>query len=383
MNVVIAMDSFKGSLGSFEAGQAVREGLLRVYPEADCKIVPIADGGEGTVDALVQTTGGVQKETVACDPLGRKIKCAYGILGDGRRAVIEMSAAAGITLIEAQERNPLYTTTYGVGEMILHAIREGCRHFIVGIGGSATNDGGAGMLQALGFDLLDQRGEPIAPGAVGLRDLCTVTVENVAKELWECTFSVACDVKNPLCGENGCSAVFGPQKGADSTMIADMDSWLLQYSEKMKECFPAADRLAPGAGAAGGLGFAFMALGATLTSGIDLILKEADIEKSIRDADVVVVGEGRLDAQTVMGKAPFGVARIAKKCNKAVLGFAGAVTKDATLCNERGIDAFFPILRRICTLEEALTPTVAYDNMADTVEQAFRLWKTKGNLTRR
>ena len=349
---------------------------MRAYPEAHCAVVPIADGGEGTVDALIKATGGTKKELIASDPLGKPITCAYGILGDGKRAVIEMAAAAGITLLEPNERNPLKTSTYGVGEMILHAAKEGCRHFIIGIGGSATNDGGAGMLQALGFDLLDKNGKPIARGAAGLNDLDKIDGKNVAKELSECTFFVACDVSNPLCGEMGCSAVFGPQKGADKEMIAQMDGWLFRYSEKMKECFPSSDRCAPGAGAAGGLGFALMALGGTLTSGIDLVLKETGIEDEIKDADIVVVGEGRLDAQTVMGKAPFGVASIAKKYGKPVIGLAGAVAKDATVCNQYGIDAFFPVLRRICTLEEALDPKTAYANVADTAEQVFRLLKT-------
>ena len=287
---------------------------------------------------------------------------------------MEMSGAAGITLVSEAKRNPLHTTTYGVGEVIKDAISKGCRHFIVGIGGSATNDGGIGMLQALGYGMLGKDGKRVPFGAKGLKEIETITDDNVIPELKECTFRVACDVTNTLCGETGCSAIFGPQKGATPEMIKDMDAWLGEYAKLTSEKYSKADAKYPGTGAAGGLGFAFLACtNAVLESGIKIILEETKLESYIKDADIVVTGEGRLDGQTVFGKAPIGVAKIAKKYDKSVIAFAGSVTEDAVACNEHGIDAFFPILRRIQTLQEAMEPFVARENMIATAEQVFRL----------
>lgn len=376
MKALIAIDSFKGSLSSFEAGAAVAEGIKRVYPEAETEIFPVADGGEGTVDALVTGMNGQKIFTEATDPSGRKITCAYGIIGSNDTAVIEMSAAAGITLLKKEELDPLHTTTYGVGEIIKDAIKKGCRNFIIGIGGSATNDGGIGMLQALGFDLLDKKGNPVPFGAVGLKEIETIGASKVLPEISECSFHIACDVNNPLCGKNGCSAVFGPQKGAAPEAVKEMDSYLLHFAEKVKEFNPLSDKDFPGAGAAGGIGFAFLAfLKGRLVSGIDLILEQIHIEEKIKDADIVITGEGRIDAQTVMGKAPSGIADIAKKYGKPVIAFAGAVSDDAVYCNGKGIDAFFPIVRGVTTLEEAMKKETACTNTADTAEQVFRLIK--------
>lgn len=378
MNIVIAIDSFKGSLSSKQAGRAAAEGIRRVFTDAKTTVFPIADGGEGTVDALVCATGGVKRTIVAADPLGRRIHCEYGILPNNT-AVIEMAAAAGITLLSDEERNPLYTTTYGVGEIIKDAITQGCRSYIIGIGGSATNDGGIGMLQALGFGLMDKDGRDVPLGAVGLKMLDIIQTSTALPALRECTFRIACDVTNPLCGERGCSAVFGPQKGADATMIRDMDAWLCRYAATAKEVCANADKEAAGAGAAGGIGFAFLSfLNASLVSGIELILDELPLENAIRDADLVITGEGRLDAQTVMGKAPAGVAAMAKCYRKPVIAFAGCVTDDAGECNRHGIDAFFPIVRSACTLEDAMNPDNAYRHLADTAEQAaraMRIWR--------
>ncbi|MBR6680855.1 MAG: glycerate kinase [Clostridia bacterium] len=377
MKVVVAIDSFKGSLTSIEGGNAVADGIKRVYPDAEIFVRPIADGGEGTVDALVEGMGGIRQGLTVTGPLGESVECEYGIIAEDSLAVIEMSAAAGITLVPDEKRNPLNTTTYGVGEIIKDAISRGCRKFIVGIGGSATNDGGIGMLQALGFGVLDKNGEQVSFGAKGIADICSISTVNVLPELSECTFNVACDVKNPLCGENGCSAVYGPQKGADKEMIAKMDAWLESFADLAKESFPHSNKNAEGAGAAGGLGFAFLTfLGGNLTGGIELVLKETKLDEYVKDADIVITGEGRLDFQTVMGKAPSGVANIAKKYGKSVIAFSGAVTKEATVCNEHGIDAFFPILRRVCTLQEAMATYNAYANMTDTAEQVFRTIKT-------
>lgn len=374
MRVVVAIDSLKGSLSSLEAGNSIKEGVLRVYPDAEVAVRPLADGGEGTVEALALGMNGRLETVTVTGPAGKPVDCVYGMLDESKTAIVEMSGAAGITQVTGAERNPLHTTTYGVGEVIKDAISKGCRHFIVGIGGSATNDGGVGMLQALGYGFLDAEGKQVAYGAKGLKDLVTITSENVIPELAECTFRIACDVTNPLCGERGCSAIYGPQKGATPEMIVDMDKWLGDYAALAAKTFPKADASYPGTGAAGGMGFAFLTFtNAVLQSGISIVLEETRLEEYIKDADVVVTGEGRLDAQTVMGKAPSGVADIAKKYGKMVIAFAGCLTEDAGACNGGGIDAFFPILRTVVTLDEAMAHDNAARNMANTVEQAFRL----------
>ncbi len=376
MRVTIAIDSFKGSLSTTQAGEAVKEGILSVYNDAIVDVRPLADGGEGTVDAVVSATGGDMVEVTVSGPLGTPVVASYGIIPDTNTAIIEMSSAAGITLIDAKDRNPLNTSTYGVGEMIADAIGRGCRRFIVGIGGSATNDGGVGMLQALGFEFFDLNGNPVARRGEGLKDIARISNSNAMSELEECEFFVACDVKNVLCGTNGCSAVYGPQKGATKDMIKDMDLWLGRYAILTREVFPDADATYPGTGAAGGLGFAFLSyLNATLESGVDLVIRETGLEEYIKDSDIVVTGEGRLDGQSYMGKAPIGVARIAKKYGKPVVAFSGCVTDDAIECNNHGIDAFFPVLRTPCTLEEAMDVDNAYKNARDTAIQVFKLIK--------
>lgn len=378
MKVVVSIDSLKGSLSSLEAGQAIKEGITNVVPDAEVIVRPLADGGEGTVEALAIGMGGRLEVVEVTGPLGDKVDCTYGILDESKTAIVEMSGAAGITLIPAKKRNPLYTTTYGVGETIKDAIAKGCRHFIVGIGGSATNDGGVGMLQALGFGMLDENGNQVAFGASGVKDIVKITDDKVIPELKECTFRIACDVTNPLCGETGASAVYGPQKGASPAMIKNMDQWLLDYAKLTAEKYAKADADYPGTGAAGGLGFAFLAYtNAVLESGIKIILEETKLEDYVKDADIVVTGEGRLDGQTVYGKAPIGVAKIAKKYDKTVVAFSGAVTKDAVACNEHGIDAFFPILRSVQSLQDAMNPENARYNMIATVEQVFRLLHLK------
>ena len=378
MKVVVAIDSLKGSLSSLEAGNAIKQGIKRVYQDAKIIVKPLADGGEGTVEALVSGMNGKIETVVATGPLGDKIESSYGIILEKRLAIMEMASIAGITLLSLKQRNPLYTTTYGLGEMIKDAISKGCNNFIIGIGGSATNDGGIGMLQALGFDLLDKDGNQVPLGARGLKDLVKIDDKNVLPELKKCQFKIACDVTSVLCGENGCSVVFGPQKGATSQMIKDMDQWLYNFANLAKKKYPHSDALVPGTGAAGGLGFAFLTfVKATLESGIDIILETIDLKSDLKDVDVVVTGEGCLDRQSAMGKAPVGVAKMAKLYNKPVIAFAGSVTKEAKLCNQEGIDAYFPIIRNITTLQEAMAKENAKNNLMDTVEQVFRLWKIK------
>ena len=374
MKVVVACDSLKGSLSSLEAGEAIKKGVLKAVPDAQVQVRPLADGGEGTVEALTLGMGGKMEAVEVTGPIGEKVNCFYGILEESKTAIIEMAGAAGITLVPEAKRNPFHTTTYGVGEVIKDAIAKGCRHFIVGIGGSATNDGGIGMLQALGYGMLDKEGNQVSFGAKGLKELASITDDGVIAELKECSFRVACDVTNPLCGEYGCSAVFGPQKGATPEMIIQMDQWLGNYANLTSAKYEKADAKHPGVGAAGGMGFAFLAYtNAVLESGIKIVLEETHLESYVKDADVVVTGEGRLDGQSIFGKAPIGVAKMGKKYDKKVIVFAGAVTEDAVLCNEHGIDAFFPILRRVQTLEEAMDAATARKNMEDTVEQVFRL----------
>lgn len=374
MKAVVAIDSLKGSLSSMEAGNAIAEGIYRADAEAKVEVRPLADGGEGTVDALVQGMNGSLRKVRVTGPLGDKVDAAYGIIEEAKMAVIEMSAAAGITLVPDEKKNPLFTTTYGVGEMIRDAIEKGCRKFVVGIGGSATNDGGIGMLQALGYDFLNSKGNAVPYGAKGLEDLAEIRKEYVLPELAQCEFKVACDVTNPLCGPLGASAVYGPQKGATPEMVREMDQWLADYAKLAANCSERADAEHPGTGAAGGLGFAFLTFtNAVLESGIKIVLEETKLEQYIQDADIVITGEGRLDGQTAMGKAPVGVAKLAGKYKIPVLAFAGSVTKDARKCNEEGIHAFFPILRGITTLEDAMDAENARRNLMETVEQVFRL----------
>lgn len=373
LKILVAIDSFKGSLSTFEAGEAIARGAKRACPTAKVEISPIADGGEGTVDAIVSATGGERVTACVTGPMGNAVDATYGIV-HGDTAVMEMSAAAGITLVAPEARDPMKATTYGVGEMMLDALARGVRRFILGIGGSATNDGGVGMLQALGVRFLDDKGNDIGRGAAALKELAAISLEGLAPALARCEILVACDVKNPLCGKLGASAVYGPQKGATQETVREMDGYLSHYAALTKAVLPHADPDFEGAGAAGGLGFALQAyLGATLTGGISLVMRETGLEEKIGRADVVVTGEGRLDGQTGMGKAPVGVAALAKKYGKTVIAFAGCVTPDARACNACGIDAFFPILRAPCTLAEAMDKQNASENLADTAEQVFRL----------
>lgn len=373
--ITVVVDSLKGSLTSMEAGSAIAEGIRRINGNLQVEVRPLADGGEGTVDALVTGLKGQIQEVSVTGPLQDMVPCRYGIIGETGTAVIEIAGAAGITLVPKKQRNPLETTTYGVGEVIRDAILKGCRRFLIGIGGSATNDGGAGMLQALGFGLLDENGEQIPLGAKGLEKLRAITDDHVLPELAECEFRIACDVTNVLCGSQGCSAVYGPQKGATPSMISQMDQWLGDYAALARVTYPKANPLQPGAGAAGGLGFAFLTFtNAVLESGVKMILEETKLEECIREADLVITGEGCLDGQTAMGKAPVGVAQLAKRYGKTVVALAGSVAKGASVCNQKGIDAFFPILQKPETLEKAMEPEEAKGNLADTAEQVIRLW---------
>ena len=374
MKVVVAIDSLKGSLSSIEAGMAIRDGVLAAKPDAEVIVKPLADGGEGTTDALIEGMNGKRIDLTVTGPMGTPVNAYYGYLADSHTAVMEMASAAGITLVPAAEKNPLLATSYGVGEMMNDALQRGCRNFIIGIGGSATNDGGIGMLKALGVRFLDENGEDAGEGGQALAKVTQIDVSGLNPLLKECHIQVACDVNNPLCGENGSTYVYGPQKGVTEDMKKPLDEDMAHFAMVTSETLGNDYHDTPGAGAAGGLGFAFLSyIGATLTPGIELILDAVRLEQELPNADIVVTGEGCLDFQTAMGKAPVGVARLAKKYHAKVIAFAGSVTKEASACNKEGIDAFFPILRSVCTLEEAMDPANARANLTATVEQVFRL----------
>ncbi len=374
MKVVIAIDSLKGSLSSIEAGMAAKEGILKAKPDAEIIVKPLADGGEGTANALIEGLNGERIDLTVTGPMGSPVSCYYGYIKESSTAIMEMASAAGITLVPDEEKNPLLATTYGVGEMIANAMELGCRNFIIGIGGSATNDGGIGMLKALGYEFFDKNGEDAGEGGQALAKVSSINTKNRNPLISECTFRIACDVNNPLCGENGATYIYGPQKGVTDGFKANLDAGMANFAKVTAAALGHDDSKIAGVGAAGGLGFAFLSyIGAELTPGIELILNAVGLEDELKNADIAVTGEGRLDHQTAMGKAPVGVARLAKQYAAKVVAFAGAVTEGAVACNDAGIDAFFPIIRGITTLEEAMNKENAHKNMAAATEQVFRL----------
>lgn len=373
MKIVIAIDSLKGSLSSMEAGHAIEQGIRNVLPETKVLVKPLADGGEGTTEALVEGLGGDMVQVQVHGPLETPVNAAYGVIGESNTAIMEMAAAAGIILI-GKDKRPLDATTYGVGEMIRDAITRGCREFIIGIGGSATNDGGIGMLTALGYEFLDAEGKPAGIGAGALYKVAKICDDKVMPELKDCHFRIACDVTNPLCGENGSTYIYGPQKGVTVELRDELDHAMGAYAQVVKAYNGTDYAKTPGAGAAGGLGFAFLSfLSGELLPGIELVLNAVEMDKAMEGADLVFTGEGRLDYQTAMGKAPVGIAKMAKKHGAKVIALAGAVIEGAQECNEQGIDAYFPILRQVVTLDEAMDPATARKNMVETTEQVMRL----------
>jgi glycerate 2-kinase len=374
VNILIAIDSFKGSLTSAEAGEAAAAGIRRAIPDAQIEVVPLADGGEGTVEALVQATGGELIRTQVTGPLGESVDSAYGILGDGKTAVIEIAEACGLPLILEAERNPLKSTSYGVGELILDAVSRGARSLIVGLGGSATNDAGVGMLQALGCRFLDEAGEEVPRGGAALGAIRSADVSALHPDIKNLDIQVACDVNNPLHGEQGAAYIYGPQKGATPEMVEELDSGLRNFAEVVKAELGKDIQEIPGAGAAGGLGAAFAGLlDAGLRSGIELILDTIGLEEKVRHADFVITGEGRMDAQSSMGKAAMGVAALAKKHEKPVIALAGSVSEEAAELNRLGVTAYFPILQEVVSLDEAMNPDTARRNLRTTAEQIFWL----------
>ena len=373
MKIVIAIDSLKGSLSSMEAGHAIEQGIRNVLPETKVLVKPLADGGEGTTEALVEGLGGDMVQVQVHGPLETPVNAAYGVIRESNTAIMEMAAAAGIILV-GKDKRPLDATTDGVGEMIRDAITRGCREFIIGIGGSATNDGGIGMLTALGYEFLDAEGKPAGIGAGALYKVAKICDDKVMPELKDCHFRIACDVTNPLCGENGSTYIYGPQKGVTVELRDELDHAMGAYAQVVKAYNGTDYAKTPGAGAAGGLGFAFLSfLSGELLPGIELVLNAVEMDKAMEGADLVFTGEGRLDYQTAMGKAPVGIAKMAKKHGAKVIALAGAVIEGAQECNEQGIDAYFPILRQVVTLDEAMDPATARKNMVETTEQVMRL----------
>ena len=371
MKIVVAPDSFKGSLSALQAAEAIELGIGKVFPDANIKKIPMADGGEGTAQSLVDATGGQLLVERVADPLGNEIEAEYGILGDRATAVIEMAAASGLTLVPIDRRDPFVTTTYGTGQLITAALNRGCRKLIIGIGGSATNDGGAGMAEALGAKLLTSNGKSISPGGWGLGALDTINLSDLDSRLGATATVVACDVDNPLTGTNGAAHVYGPQKGATPDMIETLDANLARFASIVKRDMGRSVGDIPGSGAAGGLGAGLIAfLNAELKSGVEIIIDAVQLEKQLEGASFVVTGEGEINFQTVFGKTPVGVAKLAKKLGIPVIAIAGSIADGADEVHKAGIDAIIDIVPTPMPLERAVRN--AFDLTVDAATRAAR-----------
>ncbi|MCD9541454.1 glycerate kinase [Photobacterium carnosum] len=367
MKIIIAPDSYKESLTAMEVATAIEAGFRQVMPDAEYIKLPMADGGEGTVQSLVDASNGTIIEHQVTGPLGEQVPAFFGLMGDGKTAVIEMAAASGLQLVNPEQRNPMITTSYGTGELILAALDYGVQHIIIGIGGSATNDGGIGMAQALGVQLFDPHGQPLGFGGQALAQLATIDLTTMDPRLAHIKLEVACDVDNPLCGINGASHVFGPQKGATPAMVAELDQHLDHYAAIIKRDLAIDVKDMAGAGAAGGMGAALLGLfNAQLRSGIEIVIDAVHLGDIIKDADLVITGEGRIDSQTIHGKTPIGVARTAKKYHKPVIGIAGCLSQDCGVVYDHGIDAVFSVVPTAMNLEQA------FKNAAINVELTAR-----------
>ena len=363
MKIVVASDSFKGCLSSLEVGNAIERGILRSNPDAEIKVFPISDGGEGLSEALKKYYNTETVEIEVTGPQFSKVKACYGYNPERQLAVMEMASAAGLPLVKGK-KDPETATTYGVGEMIIDALDRGTTEFIIGIGGSATNDGGIGMLSALGFGFFDGSGRKVSPNALGLKNLVSIDATGADKRLKKCRFNVACDVDIPLCGDNGCSKIFAPQKGASPEDITEMDEWLDKYAELTRKVIAKSDKNIPGSGAAGGMGFAFRSyLNAELKPGIDLVIAYTGLETAIKVADLVITGEGRIDGQTAKGKVVSGVARVAKKYGKKVIAFCGSASNGVSV---PGLDEIIQITPKNMPIEEAMKADVAIENLERT-----------------
>lgn len=367
MKIVIAPDSYKESLSALEVASAIEQGFREIWPDADYVKLPVADGGEGTVEAMVAATAGRIVDVDVTGPLGEPVSGFYGLSGDERTAFIEMAAASGLERVPVSLRDPLKTTSWGTGELIRHALDAGVDHIIIGLGGSATNDGGAGMVQALGAKLRDAQHHEIGKGGAALETLEQIDISQLDKRLATCRIEVACDVTNPLTGTEGASAVFGPQKGATPEMITRLDNALAHYAALIARDLDVDVLQLAGGGAAGGMGAALYAFcGAQLRRGIEIVTDALHLDDCVADADLVVTGEGRIDSQTIHGKVPVGVAKVAKRYNKPVIGIAGSLTADVGVVHCHGLDAVFSVIYSVCTLDEAL------ENAAENVRLTAR-----------
>lgn len=374
MKIVIAPDSFKESLSAMQVAEAIEQGFSEIFPQAEYIKLPMADGGEGTVESMVAATGGERVHVNVTGPLGLPVNGFFGWMGDGETAVIEMAAASGLHLVAPEQRNPLITTSFGTGELILAALNHGARKIILGIGGSATNDGGAGMMQALGAHFHDIDGKELHVGGAALAQLASVDLSQLDARLAQTDILVACDVDNPLCGAKGASAVFGPQKGATPERVKQLDAALLHYGEKIELATGKSVLNVAGAGAAGGMGAAlFGLLNARLQPGIEIVTEALKLADAVQGADLVITGEGRIDSQTVHGKTPVGVARVAKRYDIPVIAIAGGMTPDYSVVHQHGLDAVFSVLNRIQTLPEALEG--ARENVRVTARNVAAVWK--------
>ncbi|WP_282171229.1 glycerate kinase [Cytobacillus firmus] len=361
MKIVIAPDSFKESLSALEAANAIERGFKAIFPHAQYKKMPMADGGEGTVQSLADATDGRIIECTVTGPLGEPVQSFFGLMGDGKTAVIEMAAASGLHLVPPEKRNPLLTSTRGTGELITAAVDTGVQHIIIGIGGSATNDAGAGMIQALGGKLYDKTGREIGPGGGALAELSAIDMSNLDPRLRDVHIEVACDVDNPLTGPRGASAIFGPQKGATPEMVQLLDRNLGHFADIVEHALGKPFRDIEGAGAAGGIGGSLLAfLNADLKRGIDIVLDAVNFEEEVKGADLVITGEGRIDSQTIYGKTPIGVAKAAKKHGIPIIGLAGSLSNDSQIVHEHGIDALFSIVPGVITLPDAFEKAALY-----------------------
>lgn len=373
MKIVLAPDSYKGSMTAKEACDAMEEGIRRVLPDAEIIHHPMADGGEGTVQSLVDATGGTIYEATVKNPLGEPVQAIYGVLGDGQTAVIEMAEASGLYLIPADRRNPLLTTTFGTGELILDALNRGCRKFILGLGGSATNDGGAGMAQALGIRFLDDRGQQLPFGGGSLGQLHQIDLSGMDARIQQCTFTAACDVDNPLCGSNGASSIYGPQKGATAEMIRVLDDNLSHFAVIVDKFLGRSIASLPGAGAAGGLGAGIVSfLNGRIQKGVEIIIEATGLESKLLGADLVLSGEGQCDSQTVLGKTPFGVTQLARKTSVPVILIAGSVGQGAETLYKHGVTSVFSMVNGPVSLEEAMQN--APKLLTDTAERIIRVF---------
>ncbi|WHY75187.1 glycerate kinase [Neobacillus sp. WH10] len=376
MKIVIAPDSFKESLSALEVADAIEKGFKRHFPHAEYLKIPMADGGEGTVQSLVDATGGEIIRKKVTGPLGVPVEAFFGILGNKTTAVIEMAAASGLHFVPAEKRNPLITSTRGTGELIAAALDYGVNHIIIGIGGSATNDGGAGMAKALGVQFLDRNGNEIGEGGGSLGDLESIDLADIDPRLKEIKIEVACDVDNPLTGERGASAIFGPQKGATPEMVAQLDTNLSHFADIIECDLGKKIKDVSGAGAAGGLGGGLLAfLNAELKRGVDIVIEATGLSQFVQDADLVITGEGKIDGQTIFGKTPIGIAKTAKKFGTPVVGIAGNIANDSDIVHDYGIDAVFSIVPGVVLLEDAFTHAAEY--VERTAANIAAVWKMK------